>query len=79
MHELLTLIIHKQKKLGMSDYEFVRYLRVHSQAHISRQLWLTIRNGQRQISLRLLRAISQTFPELDMAILAYLKDTNETD
>lgn len=77
MNNLLEQLITEQTSRKMSDYQFVKFLNIHSNAKISRQLWHQTRNKHIPIGFKILKATVQSFPELKTSVIDYLnKDTN---
>ncbi|KSV16161.1 hypothetical protein DA01_08140 [Dehalococcoides mccartyi] len=79
MNNLLKLLTKKQSELKLSDNKFVDFLNNHSSVTVSRPLWSQTSIGRRPIGITLLRATVQTFPDLEIAVIDYLKKdtTNE--
>lgn len=73
MKSLLELLVTKQDDLKLSDYGFVIFLNNHSSVTVSRPLWSQTSTKRRQIGITLLKATIQTFPELEAAVIDYLK------
>jgi len=73
MNTLLEQLITEQTTRQMSDYQFVKFLNFHSNAHVSRQLWHQTRNKHIPLGFKILKATVQTFPELEAAVIDYLK------
>jgi len=66
---LLQALVEKQQAIQMNDREFAEYL------GISRALWEAVRNHRRAISVRVLRRVITTFPELETDVLNFLKES----
>lgn len=70
---LLGKLIQLQKDSGLSDYKFAASLGV------ERVVWYSTRKGGRPIGKTLLKAIVQTYPELNADVLDYLRGENHDD
>jgi hypothetical protein len=68
---LLAKLLEKQGKL--SDYKFAAILGV------PRSSWINTRLKERPIGITLLKAIVQTYPELNADVLDYLRGENHDD
>lgn len=66
--ELIKQLTEAQKHKNMSDYSFAKLLKV------PRSTWYVTKTGKKPIGMTMLRAISQTFPELDCLIIQFLKE-----
>lgn len=70
---LLSILKERQNHQKLSDGKFAKQL------GITRTLWQATKTGDRNIGLTLLKAIAQTYPDMDEDILNFLKDsTGET-
>ena len=69
-HLLLEKIVQIQRDAELSDYTFADLL------GIDRVTWYTTRKQKRPIGITLLKAVTQTYPELDADVLDFLRCGN---
>jgi len=67
---LLQTLVQKQNAAGLSDREFSAEL------GLSRSFWTQVRTGRRRITVAVLRAVLRRFPEMEGAVLEFLKGRN---